>query len=121
MGKGVFAQSSVSLSGCPALIGCSIECKSKSDSRLSFSKASSGENAPLASTRISISAAENCRRIYCNKSSSSLKLIAPILSLMTLKPACNFSLICRNIKSLLPIHIKPFMGIPVMPAVKSDG
>ena len=50
-------------SHCPARIGCSIECKSNSDRRFSFSIASPGEKAPFASTRNSISLEEKWVRI----------------------------------------------------------
>ena len=42
IGNGVFSQSAAITSICPCFIGCSMECKSKSDKIFNFSKASEG-------------------------------------------------------------------------------
>jgi len=97
IGKGVSEVSRAISSHCPARIGCSMECRSSSASRCNLFRASSGEKAPFASTRNSISLAEKCARICFNKASSSSKLIAPIFNLIQRKPDCILTSICSSI------------------------
>ena len=102
-------------------MGCSIECKLKSDKRLSFSIASKGENAPLASTLSSIVSTSYSFLMALIKDSSVSKSIAPILIFKQSKPASILDRIWDFINCSSPIHISPFIGIDALPDVNFEG
>ena len=121
IGIGVFRHRRDISSHCPWRMGCSIEWISYWANCSSFRGASSGEKAPLASTRSSISSLLNCDRIMRNRSNSASKSIAPIFNLMQWNPASNFLIICWRMESLEPIQIKPLISTSVCPSVKGVG
>ena len=92
----------------------------KADKRSNLYIASSSSKAPFASRRITASF-PNFSRTIRTKASSDSKSIAPILSFIQRKPSSRFSSTRLRIASKLPIHIKPFMGIPASPEVKAEG
>ena len=99
-------------------MGCSIECMSKRARSLSLSIASSGLNAPLASTRSCRVEGEKRERMNSSSRISSSQSIAPIFSFMHLKPAMSFSFTCCSISSYGAIHISPLVGMPTSERAK---
>ena len=108
-------------SHCRARIGCSIECTCNFAKSFKTESALLGEYAPLASTLMVSSEAENCLRMASIKLRSVAQFSEPIFSLMHEKPLFNFSAICCCMYSALPIQIRPFVTIEVSPHVNDDG